>query len=76
MNHRTIASFRPDANRTGTLAWLNQLGSRGARAFRKWRQMQRSRRALSTFDDRLLADLGIARHQIDPVERTDYLLRR
>jgi uncharacterized protein YjiS (DUF1127 family) len=71
MSHRTVLAPRADAFLIRTLACLNHMGDRYIRAVRKWRQVRRGRMALSTFDDRLLADIGITRHQIGITEPSD-----
>jgi uncharacterized protein YjiS (DUF1127 family) len=75
MNHRTIITMRPDTHEMRMLAWLQRAGRGCVLAVRKWRQARRSRWMLSTFNDRLLADVGLRRHQVGLAERGDRLMQ-
>jgi uncharacterized protein YjiS (DUF1127 family) len=78
MTLRTIFMLRSESSGMAALARLSRLGCRlrcrCLLAFRKWRAVRRSRRALSALNDRLLSDLGVTRHQIGLVERNDRYL--
>jgi uncharacterized protein YjiS (DUF1127 family) len=76
MNSQTAALSRYVQGAPVTTGWLAKVEHAARRALasiRHWRQVRRNIAILSTLDDKMLADLGIRRDQVECVARLGYV---